>query len=1360
MAKMISKMRRGAWCTVRAAILCVVLPSIMSSVAQGQGQQRAQPAPQLQSPISDSAAIYERLANTDLAEYNAGAMFFKPQNARRAHALYTARGDERGQARTLLIISNAFGGDRQLDSAFAYTKRALAIFERTRADSAEWAEALGNVSQSLMMTMGPLDSAVAYRVRSLALAKRVRGPVKWPALYAGFAEGFRVREHEDPALHGKPEVLDSALHYYHASLKAVRSRQDSLESFGIFGLISNIWLTRGQLDSGLVYRQRSYVNSRRSDIVEQVIYDAGSISGIFLNAPVRDRSKGVVRNLDSALAWGRVTLEYAKRFTLPHQQRSALTLATLFQRVGQPDSARVYMQWAINNAVRAKNAQHEAGALASLAGWYSRYGYADSALALYQTAERQATSRATPRTNAAVMTQLGAFLSLAGAHMTRGNIDSAMYWRQRALEGTASDSTLWSYRLGALEGIANVLDWRGQPDSAGALYRRIEREAAVARGHGPAIEIWQRVALNGQAHSKYDLGQLDSARILFERVLAVASGPVNQPSPAALVSPLASLASIQRLRGRPDSAITLDRRALAIAVEQSLSTAEAEAHQALGEDFATRGVPDSALMHFRAAVTLHAKSAFRARTIESLGMLASWYVKIDIADSAVALNRRAASMAAGLSIPSIAASIRYRTGIAYGALGQWDSSVVNLEASIGLRGHASPGTLAALGGIRLRMGETDSATVLVQAALRAYRATNSGAGIAMTAVSLSHIEVLRGRPDTALTLAREALVLSQRAQDKLTEGRAIAAMGRAQFALARGDSAMLLYASALQVFRDAGFTREARETLAELAEMLRKRRGSGDLSLATVYFDSASATVDNARRRSGDDENAVAFSEAQTDLYGGWARAWLGRGTELGASRVALAALGAVERGRAQALLDLIRRDPTVTRETETRAGRDLSLEADSVLAGVRAARAAALSYLHSGDTLFTWFVSPDGAVEVLPPQEISSRELGRLVRSARRHFMADDARGGVVDPEEVEVDVDSTMARMDPAEDLRRLARLLLPVDFRERVPAGTPVVVVPHGTIALVPFAALETRETATASRAAGGEGRGRAASDTVRDGALGIRNPLRYAPSFAALRATEALPRLVARGRPNRARAGQSRGAVSMNGTSARETSGTRTALAGALVVGNPTMPFLYSGRNANRAQLRPLPGAEAESRTIALLLGARVVTGPAATETLVRNRMSSAPLIHFATHGLGYGAAATARRSYIAFAADSAQDGLLTLGELMDDRKLRLRAELVVLSACQTGLGDMKRAEGSIGLQRAFLSKGARSVLVSLWNVDDRATRLLMESFYTAWLDPLTPRTKAVALQLAQDAVRRTPGYAHPKYWAAFQLVGAD
>jgi CHAT domain-containing protein len=156
------------------------------------------------------------------------------------------------------------------------------------------------------------------------------------------------------------------------------------------------------------------------------------------------------------------------------------------------------------------------------------------------------------------------------------------------------------------------------------------------------------------------------------------------------------------------------------------------------------------------------------------------------------------------------------------------------------------------------------------------------------------------------------------------------------------------------------------------------------------------------------------------------------------------------------------------------------------------------------------------------------------------------------------------------------------------------------------------------------------------------------------------------------------------------------------------------------------------------------------------------MANAPVIHLATHGFAFGSDARVLDSFVALAPDSVADGagngLLTVGEMIEDGP-RLTAELVVLSACQTGLGNLKQAEGTVGLQRAFLAKGARTVLVSLWSVSDDATELLMRRFYTHWLDDADRPSKAEGLRRAQADVRQTKGFEHPRYWAAFQLVGA-
>jgi len=195
------------------------------------------------------------------------------------------------------------------------------------------------------------------------------------------------------------------------------------------------------------------------------------------------------------------------------------------------------------------------------------------------------------------------------------------------------------------------------------------------------------------------------------------------------------------------------------------------------------------------------------------------------------------------------------------------------------------------------------------------------------------------------------------------------------------------------------------------------------------------------------------------------------------------------------------------------------------------------------------------------------------------------------------------------------------------------------------------------------------------------------------------------------------------------------------------------------DGTRGELLPLPAAEEEARQVAGELRVQPFVGGAATESAVRRLLPQAAVVHLATHGLAYGSEERVRSSYVALAADSANDGLLTLGELTDDPSMRLHAELVVLSACQTGLGDLKQAEGTVGFQRALLARGARSVLVSLWSVNDRATAALMAAFYRHWLDDTDAPSKAEALRRAQSDVQARPEWKEPRYWAAFQLVGA-
>jgi CHAT domain-containing protein len=101
------------------------------------------------------------------------------------------------------------------------------------------------------------------------------------------------------------------------------------------------------------------------------------------------------------------------------------------------------------------------------------------------------------------------------------------------------------------------------------------------------------------------------------------------------------------------------------------------------------------------------------------------------------------------------------------------------------------------------------------------------------------------------------------------------------------------------------------------------------------------------------------------------------------------------------------------------------------------------------------------------------------------------------------------------------------------------------------------------------------------------------------------------------------------------------------------------------------------------------------------------------------------------------------------------RLRVNAELVTLSGCETGLGRQLGGEGIVGLTRAFMYAGAPSVLVSLWKVADESTAELMKAFYTQLR---RGASRDVALQQAMVQLQRDPEYSHPYYWAPFILVG--
>jgi len=187
----------------------------------------------------------------------------------------------------------------------------------------------------------------------------------------------------------------------------------------------------------------------------------------------------------------------------------------------------------------------------------------------------------------------------------------------------------------------------------------------------------------------------------------------------------------------------------------------------------------------------------------------------------------------------------------------------------------------------------------------------------------------------------------------------------------------------------------------------------------------------------------------------------------------------------------------------------------------------------------------------------------------------------------------------------------------------------------------------------------------------------------------------------------------------------------------------------------SKLPPLPGTRDELNALRTLSPPRpfaALTGTGATRSALLGHpwLTDADILHLATHGVAD--ADDPSRSGLWFAADSVSDFL----SATDVLGLRLSARLVVLSACESGLGRLERGEGVLGLPRAFLAAGAGSVIVSLWSVPDQTSALLMRRFYEGLLRSGLSRDRALAE--AKRGLLRISKNGTPGQWAPFVLVG--
>ena len=211
--------------------------------------------------------------------------------------------------------------------------------------------------------------------------------------------------------------------------------------------------------------------------------------------------------------------------------------------------------------------------------------------------------------------------------------------------------------------------------------------------------------------------------------------------------------------------------------------------------------------------------------------------------------------------------------------------------------------------------------------------------------------------------------------------------------------------------------------------------------------------------------------------------------------------------------------------------------------------------------------------------------------------------------------------------------------------------------------------------------------------------------------------------------------------------------RHCTSGALLVGDPWIETVRLKSGEQLKRYFQLPGAEEEVKMIGQILNVEPLTGKNATKEQVLSRLNSVSLVHIAAHGSAERGEILLSPNLSSSKPPEEKDFLLTMTDVLD---AKLDAKLVVLSCCHSGRGKIK-AESVVGIARGFLGAGARSVIASLWAINDKATLTFMGHFYEHLVKG---QSASKSLHEAMKMMRQSGDFNAAKYWAPFMLIGDD
>jgi CHAT domain-containing protein len=867
---------------------------------------------------------------------------------------------------------------------------------------------------------------------------------------------------------------------------------------------------------------------------------------------------------------------------------------------------------------------------------------------------------------------------------------------------------------------------------------------------------------------------------------------------------LNNIAAMHSALGKKEQALEYYNRALPLRRASGDRTGEAETLGNIGLMYFSLGDPQKAIEHYNQAVPLWRAAGNRAGEVNALISLGSVHRMLGENQQALDYLHR------GLQI---AGEANDRRGAAYALnfLGKVYIELGELDKALDLCGQALSSfrfvgdrsgealSLNNLGAINQSLGEEQKALAFYDQALSLFRALGDQYNEATTLLNIGKLKDESGDKQNALDHYNQALSLCQKFKNPRGEAITLNQLGLLYASLEERQKGLDCYQRALSLWRELGDRNNEAFTLANLARL---EGDLGSLPEARRHIETALAIMESLRIKIAGQQLRASYFATTQRYHEFYIDLLMRLHQQHPAEGHNASALQANERARARGLLEmlteasadinqgidatLLDRERTLQQQINARAEYQFRLLSDKhtreqvetvkrelntlvdelqrVEANIRTTsphyaelkypqplslkeiqqllddQTLLLEYSLGEERSYLWAVTPTSIDSFELPKR---SEIEALARQAYQLLAA----GGLIEKK----DERSAQSQAQDSEMLSALARILLnPVS---QLLGKKRLLIVTDGALQYIPFAALSVPET---------RGRGDAGTPRVSSSPLIVDHEIISLPSASSL----AVLRRELAGRPPASKiVAVLADPVFENDDVRIKTGAGKTSPLTDKQAARPghEQAVLRSAREVgatdDRQRFQRLLFSRREAEEIIALTpdktSFKALDFTANRATAVSSGLSQYRIIHFATHSLLNSLHPELSGIVLSLVDERGgpQDGFLRLHDIYN---LKLSADLVVLSACQTGLGKEVKGEGLVGLTRGFMYAGAPRVMASLWKVDDRATAELMRQFYRRMLgEGMRP---AAALRAAQIALLQQKRWAATHNWAGFVLQG--